>query len=592
MKSPKFWTRELLSDEFLRDAYAAVVVSVASFVFWMWTAGGEGIDDLERLNLDLFDQMRPAVVALLLLRLMVRGIARRHPDRMRWVHRLAAPSNRTALFALVPLVAAVGVLLALSPWAPSHIEAGMWGMQFGLIFAVAGVQSWRKAPFLPRKFHVTVPAANHTPPSSTTIDQSNDANSGEPSRAEVNAPLPRSSGSPRWLGFLAIISGVAALSVVLVLVGEAMLAPYMKWTTVPLLADKTYRDVAYLPDGNSLEVYPGSQIRVRYSLTRREVEIDRGGAVINACPCNRRARDLHPPELAVRAGLALVTVPRPAGPGQDPKNEFFIHRIGEKTEVLASVGYDLVLESTVSTGSGPAASQRQTIHHLKANDLGVVTPTHTEIAPLSLAERNSRTAWQGGAFAFRGTPLADAVAEVNELAEHQFVLDEPALASVPVTANFRMLDLPNLAERFLVALERDGIARRTPEEHAGGPIRLIAFDADPARYGPAQSQVSADVCPSYRGVHELWTNIYDPTNPNPDMKFNLVGCDVATALVGFTQQTGFHYELLNAPTGTVTTRPIKGYYTVRDALATMLDGTGCHASGDVHSGLKIACTQS
>lgn len=576
------------------DLFAAAVVLFAIFIFWAWSADGSTVNDFERLSLEIFNHTAFAVPVLVSLRFIARGLSRRFPDRLRLLHRLAALSNRTVMFAVLPFVAATGVLLALSAYGTPHVAGWVWVVQFGLIFAIAGVQTWRKAPFLPTDFYVKVLDANAN--ANANVDAAppaTDPIAGEPSSLpapcpDVDAPPPGFRRSADRVGSLLLLSGCAVLAGVLVLVGEAMLAPYLPWTTLPLKTN-SYRETDSLPDGNTLTIYPGSLIRVRYSLTRREIEIDRGGALLDVCPCHRQTNEWYSPDVIVRAGSAVVTVASDGSSGQDANHQFVMRLIGEKTEVLAHLG-NLELAS-VTGRSGSAAPQSRAIRQLNVRDLAIVTPYHTEVRNITPQEQIDRLAWTHGVLSFKETPLDEVVTEVNQVADRPLQIEDPAIASVPVTGDFRMADLPNLAERVVVALERDGKVRRVPETGVIDPIQLVAYDADPNRYGPVEAQVSADLCASYRGVHDDSNVVYDFASPDPVIEFNLAGCDVPTALAGFSQQTGFQYEMVTAPT-TAVTHPIKGDYSVRDALATMLNGTGCRATGDVRRGLKIACTES
>lgn len=560
--------RDLVSWETSTDLGAAFLILMADLVFQYWGPSLLAASDPDQAVLSFFSSMMFMGLAVFLLRLISRGVAHTHPGRWRFLHRLAALSNRTVMFGALPLVAAVFALLALPPLSLSISVWGGWLVQLCIVCGVAAVQTVSHYPFLP------TPAEDGAPRCSWTAGSGHRMHYADPP------------GS--WLA----LAACAVLAPMLLGTGEVLSTPYMMWTTLPVEAHSSVHRTQYMPNGDRLTLLPGSVVRVRYSLRHREVQIDRGGAYIEACACNHRKIEISPPQLTVRSGAATVSITTGGRPVPEDMKEVFIRRFNETTQVLVAQGNDIELSTSTAQAAGSSGPAKLTVQTLKPQKLAVVTPVSTEVQEISFDDARDRLAWLGGQLAFRGRPLAEVLAEVNLFADRQLEIRDPAIATVPVQANLLLGDVPDLAQRLVVALEREGHVRRTPEEHPDDPIGLVAFDADPARYGPVDAQISADFCASYRGAHDFFSYTLDPTEPDPRMTFNLAGCDVSTAMAGFAQQTGLDYEMVTPPIGSTLTHPLKGTYSLQQALTTMLNGTGCHATGNVHAGIKIDCARS
>jgi transmembrane sensor len=95
-------------------------------------------------------------------------------------------------------------------------------------------------------------------------------------------------------------------------------------------------------------------------------------------------------------------------------------------------------------------------------------------APIKLSvDTYMATSWSRGRLIFRGTPLAEALEEVNRYATRKLRLADPSLASLPVGGNFIAGDSELILSAFAAALPLrsvDGGAARSSCSGATNPI--------------------------------------------------------------------------------------------------------------------------
>jgi len=265
----------------------------------------------------------------------------------------------------------------------------------------------------------------------------------------------------------------------------------------------------------------------------------------------------------------------------------FVERQHAKTDVFVKEGSAVTLETPYPEGRIALTSWWHRSRALKVGEWATVTANQTQVQVITAEEVDQRLARVQGTLVFNGEPLASAADTIHELSGRWIEIRDFALEKMPVYGKFR-LDWPNLAERFVLALEQEGKARQVPATMPGR-IGLVAFDASPTLYGPAQVQTTLDVCASYRTVHELPSFTLDGADPNPYADFDIAGCDLATSLDIFTEQTTFRWEIVSAPDRPILTQPLKGRYRITEALTRMLAGTGCTVAGTTSEGWKITC---
>lgn len=166
---------------------------------------------------------------------------------------------------------------------------------------------------------------------------------------------------------------------------------------------------AQLADGTRVRLNTDSAVKVRFDGRTRRVELLRGQAFFDV------AHDSAKPFI-VTAGATEV---RAVG------TRFDVRRDGEAVKVVLTQGKVLVSERGVSSAPTtlvPGQSVRA------GGKIGVSRPVaaDTEVA----------TGWVSGRLTFRGTPLAEAVAEINRYSRDKILLGEDIPAEARVNGVF------------------------------------------------------------------------------------------------------------------------------------------------------------
>lgn len=563
------------------DLSAVVWLSLFVSAFYLCVRYGPVLGYLEPLALLTAREVTLGALGLVLLRFIARMLALQFPNHLRVAHRLAAVSNRALMFGVLPVVAAGTAVLTVSPWAPP--SAG--GVQFGIIVLIAVAQSVRKAPFLPESVAPSGSEADSSVADPVATD------SAWPKPAAADSPVaPPATLAREEPGSLRLLAGCLALTVLIIIAGEAVVTQFMPWTTYPLDTYTSTSSRYILEDGNELVLVPRSIVRVRYTRTRREIDIERGSVLIAVCACIHPLKEEHFVPLTVRAGVTRVKL-TPAGLGQTDKNAgLLVQQEFTTTEVFVKRGPSVTLETPLRGAGTLLSSWWSASRTLKPGEWATVTPSRLQVQPITGEEAQKRLAWTQDTLAFEGESLADAVIEVNKYSNRPLEIYDNTITKTPVHGTFQ-LGWPNLAERFVVALEREGKARQIPNGREGA-IQLIAFNAGSERYGPGAVQATQDTCAGYRSVHERRDIVWYGDDTDPSIDFDVAGCDLATSLAAYAEQTSFRGQIVMAPEHTVLTRPVKGRYRAKEALMMMLAGTACTAAGDRSEGWKILCPDS
>lgn len=517
------------------------------------------VPGLQYLN-NLFDPLIYNTIwglgALTAGRFFARYGARENPRQARPLHRLSASSNTALFFGLVALAAAVGLVVSAMPWDQQLLPLWIGAGQALPIALIVAMQSRFKGK------PVTVP-----------VERS----------ARVLAHQRRGRRQ------LQLLAGALVVVLAVLVGGEGLVAHFTPWKTYPVHTDPNEElpYVSRLEDGSLVKMFPGTEVRARITPTRREVELVQGLAKfqIDKFPSNS-----HVPPFNVRAGDTLVSVLPSSWGDMNNVQDLVIRRDGRNIEILP--GYEANVNLVMPTESRWASWMgSKELRFLMPRSVVRVVNAQVETDYLTEQEKEEdQLAWMGYTLKFQGESLEEAVVKVNRFASPRLVIDDPRLVDLSVHARIAFR-YPNLADQFVLELERQHQARRI-RETADGTIRLVAFTADPVRFGSAQAQLNEDICASYRRNHERGSLIFDPTDPDRKARFDLVSCDLKTALAAFAQQSGFQYSIAAEPRRPTLTRPLKGRYSAKTALGVMLAGTGCRASGEVLEGLKIACSGS
>jgi transmembrane sensor len=225
-------------------------------------------------------------------------------------------------------------------------------------------------------------------------------------RAAQKAPGKESHRPSRWTVPAALAAGLA-VAVIGVHISVQLLRP-----TVQAVVYETHseRRAVTLEDGSVLQLDIGTELHVRMSAERREIELLKGRALFEV------SHDAARP-FSVVAADARTTA------------------LGTKFQVQRDEGNILVTlaeGSVVVDGASPRVGWRELLapgEQLSFNtaDAGVGKRT---------VDLQRATSWMRGRHVFRSTPLAEAVAEVNRYATKKVRLGDSSLAGLPVGGSF------------------------------------------------------------------------------------------------------------------------------------------------------------
>lgn len=184
-----------------------------------------------------------------------------------------------------------------------------------------------------------------------------------------------------------------------------------------------------LDDGSRVELDVDSRIEIRMSAKRREIELTAGRALFEV------AHDQDRPFSVTAAGSRTTAL----------GTKFQVWRDNANVEVTLAKGFVAVDRSDRgSTGEG--WSERLSPGEQISID------TTTQRRQRRVVDVNMTTSWMHGRHIFRGTPLHDAIDEVNRYATRKIRLGDESLANLPVAGNFIVGDSEVIVEAFAAVL--------------------------------------------------------------------------------------------------------------------------------------------
>jgi transmembrane sensor len=167
-----------------------------------------------------------------------------------------------------------------------------------------------------------------------------------------------------------------------------------------------------LEDGSRVQLDVASRFNVRLGSKQRSLELLDGRALFDV------AHDAARP-FVVRVGSSSVTA---------LGTRFQVQREGDRITVTLAKGSVAVARQT-----GQSGGAQQT--RLQPGEQLSWSGDNTDWT-LRTADTEAVLGWTRGRLIFRGTPLADVVAEVNRYSARKLVLTDPSLAKLPVHGNF------------------------------------------------------------------------------------------------------------------------------------------------------------
>jgi transmembrane sensor len=214
-----------------------------------------------------------------------------------------------------------------------------------------------------------------------------------------------------------------------------------------------------LQDGSIALLNTNSELRVRLTKERRQIELDRGEALFKVAHDTARPFD-------VRAGDTVV---RAVG------TQFAVRLRDERqVDVLVKDGRVALNppdDSLNSQLARPIPMPQPSI--LTAGEAVRVGAHKLHAEKIDEEDINRKLAWTQGRLWFDRVALAEAVAEINRYNRRQLIIDDPRIAELHIGGTFDATDV----DSFVAALGPFGIetvehrdSRDSPE---GEPIRLV-----------------------------------------------------------------------------------------------------------------------
>jgi transmembrane sensor len=203
------------------------------------------------------------------------------------------------------------------------------------------------------------------------------------------------------------------------------------------------RDVT-LADGSVVHLDVGSEIAVNITGSEREIALTRGRALFDV------AEDRQRP-FVVTAGRTRTTA---------LGTSFQVHTYSERVVVVLTEGSVSVADANWEQRLAPGEQL--------SFEGGRAAPVKRSV------DTYMATSWSRGRLVFRGTPLAEALEEVNRYSSRKLVLADPSLASLPVGGNFIAGDSELVLSAFAAALPLRSV------DGAGGEILVFRrYESEP-----------------------------------------------------------------------------------------------------------------
>jgi transmembrane sensor len=226
----------------------------------------------------------------------------------------------------------------------------------------------------------------------------------------------------RW-AVPAALAAAVALFALLVRVGFDLVLPRSA-SVAHFTASDSRRDFI-LTDGSVVHLDVASEVSARVSSDRRDIELVRGRALFEV------AHDKSRP-FTVSAGSARVTA---------LGTQFQVSREAEGVRVVLT-------EGSVAVADADVPSWRETLR--PGEELNLSSSAETRVKRAT--DVQVMTSWSRGRHIFRGTPLAQAVQEVNHYAARKVRFGDPSIASLTVGGNFVAGDSESVVAAFAAAL--------------------------------------------------------------------------------------------------------------------------------------------
>jgi transmembrane sensor len=246
----------------------------------------------------------------------------------------------------------------------------------------------------------------------------------------------------RWTAPAALAASLIVALVVVRLggVGEDSL-PAERFATNVL----EQRDIT-LADSSVVHLDVGSEIAVNMTEHAREITLTRGRAMFDV------AKDWKRPFVVTAGGTRTTAL----------GTKFQIERGPERVVVVLTEGAVSVAPSNEESAADSTSwEERLSPNEQLSFEAGQAAPVKTSV------DTYMATSWSRGRLVFRGTPLAEAIEEVNRYSTRKLRLGDPSLASLTVGGNFIAGDSELILSAFVAALPLRSV------DGGGGEILLF-----------------------------------------------------------------------------------------------------------------------
>lgn len=233
-----------------------------------------------------------------------------------------------------------------------------------------------------------------------------------------------------------VLLPVAALATVVAMVA---IGTFVLWPSRDLYTTAVgEQEVVRLADGSEIRLDTDTRLQVRFDRSERDILLERGQALFVV------AHDADRP-FRVSSGDTVVTA---------LGTTFDVRRDPVGTRVTLVTGAVAVTDATTAVARSWRLAPGQQVR-----------TAMRDAAPVAI-DTTLATSWSEGRLVFRGTPLQEAVAEVNRYLPQKIVLDAGPAAAVPVNGVFKAGD----REAFVAAAtDLFGLEAR---DQADGGVRL------------------------------------------------------------------------------------------------------------------------
>lgn len=193
-------------------------------------------------------------------------------------------------------------------------------------------------------------------------------------------------------------------------------------TVIPYSTLRTQTREEQLPDGSQLDLDADSAVLGRFGSVGRQVQLQKGRALFSVKADKSRTFVV---EAGGRSIIAVGT-------------RFDVNLVDGGLIVTLLEGH-VIIESMQSGGAPLVLDPGQQF----------VERGGRAVVRFLGADAEDAISWRSGIVQFNGQPLSEAVEIMNRYSLEQFVIKDPALASLPVTGRFRTGDTPGFSAKLV-----------------------------------------------------------------------------------------------------------------------------------------------